>query len=90
MSLAGLLDVLARDDALGEAVRAARAGDRPMLDLAGPQALRPLVVALVASDEPRGAGRPVLVVTATGRETDDLAAALRCLLPTDAVAEFPA
>jgi transcription-repair coupling factor (superfamily II helicase) len=90
MSLAGLLDVFTADAALAEAVRAARAGDRPLLDLAGPSALRPLVVGALAAPAPRGAGRPVLVVTATGREADDLVAAIRCLLPTDAVADFPA
>jgi len=90
MSLAGLLDVFTGDPALAEALRAARAGDRPLLELSGPSALRPLVVAALAAPEPRGAARPVLVVTATGRETDDLVAALRCLLPADAVADFPA
>ncbi|MBD0693213.1 transcription-repair coupling factor, partial [Streptomyces sp. CBMA123] len=35
-------------------------------------------------------GRPVLAVTATGREAEDLAASLRSLLPADAVAEYPA
>ncbi|MEV7022404.1 transcription-repair coupling factor, partial [Kitasatospora sp. NPDC093558] len=33
---------------------------------------------------------PVLAVTATGREAEDLAASLRSLLPPDAVAEYPA
>ncbi len=37
-----------------------------------------------------GAGRPVLAVTATGREAEDLAEALRCFLPSAEVAEFPA
>ena len=41
-----------------------------------------------AADGPQG--RPVLAVTATGREAEDLAAALRSLLPPDTVAEFPA
>ena len=34
---------------------------------------------------PGGGGVPVLVVTATGREAEDLVAALRCLLPPDSV-----
>ena len=42
---------------------------------------------------PRGGDtrRPavVLAVTATGREAEDLTAALRAYLPADAVAEFP-
>ncbi|MGH3647407.1 MAG: transcription-repair coupling factor, partial [Micromonosporaceae bacterium] len=37
-----------------------------------------------------GAGKPVLMVTATSREADDLADALRCLIPADQVAVFPA
>ncbi|MFW6204627.1 MAG: transcription-repair coupling factor, partial [Actinomycetota bacterium] len=37
-----------------------------------------------------GAGRPVLAVTATGREAEDLVGALRSLLPPDSVAEYPA
>ncbi|MGC4804395.1 transcription-repair coupling factor [Micromonospora sp. DT233] len=36
-----------------------------------------------------GAGRPVLAVTATSREADDLAAALGSLLPAEQVAVFP-
>ncbi|MGA8116899.1 MAG: transcription-repair coupling factor, partial [Actinocatenispora sp.] len=37
-----------------------------------------------------GAGRPVLAVTATGREAEDLADSLRCLLPPDEVVVYPA
>ena len=37
-----------------------------------------------------GAGTPLLVVTATGREADETAEALRCYLPDAAVAVFPA
>ena len=90
MSLAGLLVPLAADKAVAEAVRAARAGDRPMLDLAAPSPLRPFLIAALAATGPDGAGRPVLVVTATGREAEDLADALACLLPPDSVAVFPA
>ena len=32
---------------------------------------------------------PILAVTPTGREAEDLVAALRCFLPTDVVADFP-
>ncbi|MEV6313928.1 transcription-repair coupling factor [Streptomyces sp. NPDC051776] len=35
------------------------------------------------------AGRAVLAVTATGREAEDLAAALRSLMPPDSVVEYP-
>ncbi|MCX2968113.1 MULTISPECIES: transcription-repair coupling factor [Streptomyces] len=86
MSLPGLLDAVTRDAGLHEAVEAARAGRRPHVDLVGPAAARPLAVAALARD----ARRPVLAVTATGREAEDLAAALRSLLPPEGVAEFPA
>ncbi len=60
------------------------------LDVVAPAGIRPLLVATLAAPAPRGAGRPVLAVTATGREAEDLAAALRCFLPPAAVADFPA
>ncbi|WP_405390343.1 transcription-repair coupling factor [Streptomyces sp. NBC_01102] len=85
MSLHGLLDVVVTDPALSEAVKAAADGHRTHVDLVGPPAARPFAVAALA----REAGRTVLAVTATGREAEDLAAALRTLLPPDTVAEFP-
>ncbi|MFJ1703352.1 transcription-repair coupling factor [Kitasatospora sp. NPDC088346] len=93
MSLSGLLDVVVRDAALAEAVEAAATGRRQHLDLVGPPAARPFAIAALARSLAAGAGgrgRPVLAVTATGREAEDLAASLRSLLPADAVAEFPA
>ncbi|MFD9568056.1 transcription-repair coupling factor [Streptomyces sp. NPDC059994] len=85
MSLHGLLDAVVRDPALAEAVKAATDGHRMHIDLVGPPAARPFAVAALA----RETGRPVLAVTATGREAEDLAAALRSLLPPDEVAEYP-
>ncbi|WP_328547137.1 transcription-repair coupling factor [Streptomyces platensis] len=88
MSLTGLLDVVAKDPALAEAVQAATDGHRPQVDLVGPPAARPFAIAALA----RQAGRPVLAVTATGREAEDLAAALRSLVPAgedNSVVEFP-
>ncbi|MEV0602984.1 transcription-repair coupling factor [Streptomyces sp. NPDC050315] len=85
MSLTGLLDAVVRDPALAEAVEAATDGHRRHLDLVGPPAARPFAVAALARD----ARRPVLAVTATGREAEDLAAALRSLLPEDSVVEYP-
>jgi transcription-repair coupling factor (superfamily II helicase) len=94
MTLTGLLDVVARDTALVEAVEAAATGHRRHLDLVGPAAARPFAIAVLArslaAHAQRERGRPVLAVTATGREAEDLAAALRSLLPADSVAEFPA
>lgn len=84
MSLSGLLDVLRRDPALASVASAAADGATEVLDLTTPAGTRPAVVAEIA------ASRPVLAVTATGRAAEELAAALRCYLPGDAVVEFPA
>ncbi|MEV2236109.1 transcription-repair coupling factor [Streptomyces phaeochromogenes] len=85
MSLHGLLDAVVKDAALTEAVKAAGDGNRMHVDLVGPPAARPFAVAALA----REAGRTVLAVTATGREAEDLAAALRTLLPADGIVEYP-
>ena len=89
MSLTGILDVLAADPAIAGALEAASSGPvgaRSQLDLTAPAGVRPFVVAALASR----ANRPVLLVTATGREAEDLTTALRSLLPEHAVADFPA
>jgi transcription-repair coupling factor (superfamily II helicase) len=84
VTLTGLLDVLldsdAGDRALRSAVAAARAGSRSELDLTAPAGLRPVVVGAL----PLRADRPVLAVTATGREAEDLVAALSSLVPGSA------
>ncbi|WP_371616216.1 transcription-repair coupling factor [Streptomyces sp. NBC_00454] len=85
MSLHGLLDAVTRDPALAEAVTAAGDGNRMHVDLVGPAAARPFAIAALAARTER----TVLAVTATGREAEDLAAALRSLLPPDEVAEYP-
>ncbi|MEO3976244.1 transcription-repair coupling factor [Streptomyces sp. CAU 1734] len=85
MSLHGLLDAVVRDPALAEAVRSARGSGRMHVDLVGPPAARPFAVAALARDT----GRTVLAVTATGREAEDLAAALRSLLPEEGIVEYP-
>jgi transcription-repair coupling factor (superfamily II helicase) len=86
MSLNGLVDAAVADSALAEAVQAAASGARPAVDLVGPPAARPLAIAALAAK----AKRTVLAVTATGREAEDLVAALRSMLPPDAVVEYPA
>ncbi|MEU8539897.1 transcription-repair coupling factor [Streptomyces sp. NPDC048717] len=85
MSLHGLLDLVVHDPALAEAVEAARDGNRPHVDLVGPPAARPFAVAALARD----AARTVLAVTATTREAEDLAAALRTLLDPETVVDYP-
>jgi transcription-repair coupling factor (superfamily II helicase) len=91
MTLAGLLELVAQDPAIAGA-RDAAAGSAPpsSLDLTAPASLRPFVTGVLAADAPAGAGRPVLAVTATDREAEDLAQALQSLLRPHAVADFPA
>jgi transcription-repair coupling factor (superfamily II helicase) len=86
MSLAGLLAAVAEDPQL----RGLLAGRKtPELDLVAPSALRPLLVAGLASGVVTGDSRFVLAVTATAREADDLTAALGAFLPPHTVACFP-
>ena len=85
MTLAPLLDLLGTDPAVARALAVARAGE-PVADLAVPAGARPALVAALARDS----GRPILAVTATTREAEDLVAALGCYLDPDRVADFPA
>src|SRR6266508_1915690 len=93
MKLAGLLAAVLADPAIGAARDLARDGGpgAEQVDLTAPPALRPFLAAAVAGrTEDGGAGKPALLVTATSREADDLADALRCLLPAEQVEVFPA
>ena len=81
MSLSPLLVALQPDPAFA---RLAARGVST-LDISGPPGLRPFAIAAVAA-----AGRPVLAITATERESQDLAAALGSLLPPEQVVDFPA
>ena len=81
MSLSGLLDVVTGDPALRQALASPTTST---LDLSGPAGLRPFLVAGLV-----GRGRTVLAVTATGREAEDLVAALGCLVDGDRVALYP-
>ncbi len=82
-ALTGLLAAALGDPAFTRTRDLARSGAAQVdgLDLTAPVALRPFAVAAVAADvDAGGAGHPVLAVTATTREADDLAAALGGLL----------
>src|SRR3954463_14391409 len=83
MNLTGLLDALAPDPAVTAVL--ARAG-QPELDLSAPAGMRPFLIAALAAR----ADRPVLAVTATSREAEDLVDALQSLLPADSVVDYPA
>ncbi|MET8362021.1 transcription-repair coupling factor [Micromonospora sp. NPDC005194] len=92
--LTGLFSAALADPGLTRARDLARSGAAQVdgLDITAPAALRPFAVAAVAADPDGaggGAGRPVLAVTATTREADDLAAALGALLPSEQVVVFP-
>jgi transcription-repair coupling factor (superfamily II helicase) len=83
MNLAGLLDVTAADPAISAALSSI---GTPSLDLSGPAGLQPFLLAAIAAK----ADRPVLAVTATTRESEDLVAALESLLPPASVVDYPA
>ena len=84
LARSGLADAVLADPTLDEAVADARDGRVRALDLTGPAGLRPFVV-----DGLVGAGRTVLVVTATAREAEDLVEELGSLLDQDTVALYP-
>ncbi|MEU4800796.1 transcription-repair coupling factor [Actinosynnema sp. NPDC023587] len=78
--LSGLLTAVLSDKALSALLDSVGS---PSLELEGAPAARPLVAAALARKA------PVLAVTATGREADDLTNVLRDLLGPDAVTIFP-
>jgi transcription-repair coupling factor (superfamily II helicase) len=82
VTLAGVTKVLGGDSAIARAVDAA---GTPVVDITAPGGLRPFTIAALV-----GAGRTVLAVTATERESQDLATSLQSLLPRDEVVDFPA
>ncbi|GAA4373641.1 transcription-repair coupling factor [Paeniglutamicibacter cryotolerans] len=97
MGLVGLRTALAADTSYARVRANARepfANRSPELEIAAPTGLRAALVAEVVDGledaERNGLPGVVLAITATERETEDLAAALRAYLPDAAVAEFPA
>jgi transcription-repair coupling factor (superfamily II helicase) len=92
MSLTPLLDVLVTDPMVARILAVpAGTGQGPgeVLDIAVSAGARPPLIAALAGAHDRSVRRPILAVTATGREAEDLVAALRCFLPADVVADFP-
>ncbi len=85
MNLAGLLACLDDDAGFASLRDLAAAGTGTTVE--APAALNPLLVAELARTRPTGV--PVIVVTATGREAEDLAAVLPELVPAITVAVFP-
>ncbi|GII93253.1 transcription-repair coupling factor [Sinosporangium siamense] len=90
MTLSGLLTPVVADAGLGPLLEAVRAGDGTDVALVAPASLRPFAVAALSRHGGAAGPRPVLAVTATGREAEDLVAGLTDLLDPGTVAVFPA
>jgi transcription-repair coupling factor (superfamily II helicase) len=91
VTLSGLVDLFIPDPTVAETIGDARARTLTALDITAPPPMRPLIAAaLAASTERGGANRPVLVVTSTYREAEDVTAALQSLAGEQAVAYYPA
>ncbi|HYP44739.1 MAG TPA: transcription-repair coupling factor [Propionibacteriaceae bacterium] len=91
MTLSGLVDLFLPEPTVSETIGDARARTLTALDITAPPPMRPLIAAaLAASTERGGADRPVLVVTSTYREAEDVTAALESLVGEDSVAYYPA
>ena len=91
MDLTGLLPALLADPAAAAAVELVRA--RGALDVVGPAGVRPPLLAAMAGarrEAPRPRCRPLVVVTATGRDADELAARCGATCRADDVAVLPA
>ncbi|MGN6426587.1 MAG: DEAD/DEAH box helicase, partial [Leifsonia sp.] len=87
MILQGLITALQRASTFADAVAyAARDADFSLTD--GLRA--PLLAGLVRRRAEAGASQAVLVITATGRESESVRAALPCVLPEAEIVEFPA
>jgi transcription-repair coupling factor (superfamily II helicase) len=89
MSLGHLLDVLSGDPGVAAALAAAQR-EELTVDVGVAAGARPALLAALVRSGPQGRTRPLLAVTATTREAEDLSAALRCFLDPDTVADFPA
>ena len=84
MKLTGILPLLHRDPAMGAVLAALPVGGE--LDIVTPAGSRaPLIAEMLTAEK----SRQLVIVTATGRDGDELAAALRAYLPSDDVAVLP-
>ncbi|SDD93527.1 transcription-repair coupling factor [Auraticoccus monumenti] len=86
MTLAGLVQHVATDPVIAESIEDARTRGADVLDLTVAAPLRPLVAAALAERS----GRPLLLVTSTYREAEDLSATLGSFLDPGEVAYYPA
>jgi transcription-repair coupling factor (superfamily II helicase) len=87
VTLAGLVKLSSADPTLADLRGAARSHAVRTLDVSAPSPMRPLIAAALADATP---DRPMLLVTATYREAEQLTEACRSFLPPDEVAYYPA
>ena len=75
MTLTGLVDLFCTEPTIVETIDDARARRLSMLDVTAPAPMRPMIAAaLSAATERGGGGRPVLLVSSTFREAEELKA----------------
>ncbi len=91
MTLSGLVDLFCTEPTLSRTITDLQTRPIPALDLTSPAPMRPLIAAALAANVDRGgADVPVLLVTSTYREAEDLTESLQSLLDPDQVAYYPA
>ncbi|WP_246186679.1 transcription-repair coupling factor [Microlunatus speluncae] len=91
MTLSGLVDLFLQEPTVSETIGDARSRTVKALDLTAPAPMRPLIAAALAAATDRGgADRPVLLVSSTYREAEELTTALQSLLSEDDVVYYPA
>jgi transcription-repair coupling factor (superfamily II helicase) len=83
MAVTGLLDLVGTDPAVARALASTGTSH---LDLAAPPGLRPFAIAALAARS----RQPVLAVTATAREAEELVDALGSVIAAESVADYPA
>ena len=91
MTLTGLVDLFCTEPTIVQTIGDARAQRPSVLDVTAPAPMRPLIAAAVSASTERGGGhRPVLLVSSTFREAEELTAALQSLVGEEEVAYYPA
>jgi len=91
VTLTGLVDLFCTEPTIVQTIGDARAQRPSVLDVTAPAPMRPLIAAaLCASTEHGGGNRPVLLVSSTFREAEELTAALQSLVGEEDVAYYPA
>ncbi|MDN6511785.1 MAG: transcription-repair coupling factor [Acidipropionibacterium jensenii] len=91
MSLPGLVSLLSHEPVLARAVRDGLTGHVQTLDLTAAAPSRPAVAAVLAdSFEGSGRGLPILMVTSTFRQAEEVTATLESWLTPEEVCYYPA